>query len=327
MFYISLRDIDEKIIEKLQDNLKSIRDILIRGYKQKVGTVKIILPSELFGTTLPVNLLANKYCPTNRDIWLEKVKEKESEKTWPRHKGNIIHKLYFDLFDKAKGYIIKNNIIEKINLQKKLEESGSSFIKGIKENLDSNVRQLTDLPSQAEKQNFINLLGKIVKFESKIAGCLIDYLIATSPDINLGSEFDKLFPFLREKIIRAPLLGFSERGVKPDFIYKESIIGDIKTGKFEEFHKLTAAAYALGYEHHYRQDMNFGVILNVNHLNSRNVPIYEDTKFFVITDEYRKAFLELRNRKFEIIKKRKRPRKPKKEKCNKECPFYKVCWG
>jgi CRISPR-associated protein Csa1 len=120
-----------------------------------------------------------------------------------------------------------------------------------------------------------------------------------------------------------PVLGFSP-GAKPDFIFGD-LVGEIKTGEFKEFHKLSLAAYALAYEYHENRPMNFGVLLSVNLSKRRNVPVYEKTECFVISDAYRRAFLEKRNEKFEIVRDRRDPGESPGRGHRVECPYFPKC--
>jgi CRISPR-associated protein Csa1 len=324
MYYIALKDVKENVLRKLQDELDYFRNVSIRGWN--IDQVK--LPAELSGKTLPVNLLASGYCPTNRDVYLKEVLDLPQRPTWPSYKGRLIHKLLLEIARSTEGYIGRTNIIRKVDLLRYIRRQGSRIVKNLTSNIRNDTRQMSLKPTSRQKKHFIKGLLKIVRMESEIASCLLDYLIATNLDVNLPSEFSRVFPFhMREISLNAMPLGFSP-GAKPDFIYKNLVVGEIKTGEVKEFHKLTIAAYALAYEYDEGFPINFGAILNVDFTGKRTVPIYKGTELFVVSDKYRLAFLNKRNKKFEIVVKKEDPGKPaNKKECSLECPYYVDCWG
>ena len=325
MFYFALKDAKERIIDKLKNELGGSDRIKVRGFR--IDEVKI--PSELSGPLLPVNLLANKYCPTNRDIFLKIVKNVNPKPTWPSYQGKIIHELCFRILERVQRYVSRSNIIRKINLFRYTLRSGNKIVKEITSDIDEQIKNMIKKPSNREKRGFINNLYKLVRMESEIVSTFIDYIIATNVDVRLDSEFHRIFPFQCEISLNATPLGLS-RGVKPDFIYSPGntlVIGDIKTGQIKDFHKLTLAAYALAYEYHENVPVDFGVILNINFSNRRNVPIYKNTECIIISDKYRQAFLELRDEKFSIITEGKEPDFPSDENICVNCPYYWFCRG
>ena len=323
MLYFALKDIKENMIEKLKSELEDPSRISVRG--RKLDEVK--LPSELSSRLLPVYLLANKYCPTNRDTFLKVVKRIPGSPSWPSYQGRVIHKLCFKLTECVRGYILRRNIIQKINILRYIQRSGRNFIGELTSDIDREIARMANGPSNTEKNNFLKNLFKLVRMESEIASTFVDYIIATNFDVQLDSEFNRIFPFQREISLNATPLGFS-RGVRPDFVYSRGnsiIVGDIKTGDVKEFHKLVVAAYALAYEYDEGVPINFGTILNIKFSNRRNVPIYKDTEIMVITDKYRQAFLELRDEKFEVVVSGADPGLAPEESVCTDCPYFSYC--
>jgi CRISPR-associated protein Csa1 len=325
MLYFALKDIKENTIKKLQRELGDPSRISIRGEEMD----KVKLPSELSGRLLPVHLLANKYCPTNRDIFLKVVRNVPQPSTWSSYQGRVVHELCFKIAESIRGYIVKRNIIQKINLLRYIQQCGRKAINELTSDIDQEIAEMANKPSNTEKEEFLRNLSKLVRMESEIASTFVDYTIATNVDVHVDSEFQRIFPFQREISLNATPLGLS-KGVKPDFVYSRGdnvVVGDIKTGGVKEFHKLVLAAYALAYEYEERVPVNFGVILNINFSNKRNVPIFKETEAIVISDKYRQAFLKLRDEKFEIVKTRKDPGlAPDESECA-DCPYFSYCRG
>ena len=156
---------------------------------------------------------------------------------------------------------------------------------------------------------------------------LVDYAISTHVDINLDSEFSRVFPFQQEISLNATPLGLTP-SIKPDLVYgrgENVIIGEIKTGEPKEFHKIGVAAYALAYEYDEEVPVNFGFVLNIGFSRNRNVPIYKRTEAFVISGKYRKAFLELRDQKLNIVKNKIEPERVTDQNICNICPYVTCC--
>lgn len=324
MFYFALKDMKEGVVKKLKDELGDPNNISVRGYNLE----EVKLPSELSGRLLPVNLLASQFCPTNRDIFLKCVRKVSETPNWSSCQGRAIHNLCFRIFDCAGRYVSRRNMLQKIDLFKYINHYGTLLMNELSKDIEHDISRMRSRPSGSERDRFLKNLSMLKRMQSEIASTLIDYTIATNTDVQLDSEFRRLFPFQREISLNATPLGFS-KGVKPDFVYphdNEIVMGDIKTGEVKDFHKLVVAAYALAYEFEENVPVNFGVILNIKFSNNRKVPIYKDTDAFIISDKYRKAFLDLRDQKFSIVKNGPEPDLATEEACA-ECVYSPHCRG
>jgi len=234
--------------------------------------------------------------------------------------------LFQSLASATDAYVRRGHSLTDFDLQKYVRSRGLSIVADTNHYVDGEVSRLpqSKQPSAGQRASLVRGLKSIVRLEAETAGSLLDYAISTNIDVRLDSEFSRLFPFQSREInLNAQPLGFS-RGAKPDFLFA-NIVGDIKTGELKEFHKLTLAAYALAYEYHERQPMNFGVLLNVGFSKKRNVPIYEKTECVVVSDVLRKAFLEKRNEKFRIIRDRADPGDSADRDSCSDCPYYPGC--
>jgi CRISPR-associated protein Csa1 len=68
--------------------------------------------------------------------------------------------------------------------------------------------------------------------------------------------------------------------------------------------------------------VDFGFIIYIQIEASRLVPTFR-LRYFVISDELRREFLELRDEAYEVLSVGKDPGKPSK--CPEYCPYYDVC--
>jgi len=146
-------------------------------------------------------------------------------------------------------------------------------------------------------------------------------------DHRVKAFYDDLMHFSIEPTYRAELLGFSTP-VTPDFVYSGKAIGDIKTGNWHEFKRLSFTGYALAYECDRHLDMNSGLIHQVLFKDSLRVPLHYNTKIEPITNELRTQFANRRDAKLEVLRNGKDPGKPDRKICEQnECPFIPHCWG
>lgn len=324
MFSIAFSDLtDPQKINNLSKTAKE--EISIRGYD--IARVKINSDLKNKSWFLPVNEIISGYCPTDRYTYLKRfVPEAKLEPTWDSFKGRIIDDLYKDLFEAFSTYVQGTKIKEFI-ISEELEEFGKNKLEEIRKKIDKDKNKMITPPEEDEITEFLKNIKNLLRLETELCGSIIDHKISIKKDINLKSEVALLFPFIFKVKIDAPDLGFAE-GAEPDFIYNHMVIGDIKTGEWQDFFYLTFAAYALAYEFEHKKDIDLGVILNPIFHKQRTVPLYYNSQMLVIKDKYRKDVLLLRDKKIKLIKDQIDPKTPKnKSDCSKGCGYLNYCWG
>ncbi|MCX8191510.1 MAG: CRISPR-associated protein Cas4, partial [Nitrososphaerales archaeon] len=89
-----------------------------------------------------------------------------------------------------------------------------------------------------------------------------------------------------------------------------------------EFHPYAATGYALAIEAEEGTPVDFGFIVYIQILTHRLVPSFR-LRYFVIGDELRREFLELRDEAYEIVSIGKDPGRPPR--CPSYCPYYTIC--
>ncbi|MFA6329927.1 MAG: CRISPR-associated protein Cas4 [Candidatus Micrarchaeia archaeon] len=317
MFSVAFQEITEQIIEKLAVEAEKIT---VRGFNP--GS-PVELSADLAGMTLPVNLMANKYCPTDRYTYIYHNKLAKRQLTWASFQGKTTEKVYFKMLKKFKMKkfedISKKGIFEatKVIGKEEIDEKKVEFEK-IKEKIVGYV------PTKKDVEIFFENLEKLVVFESLIASSIIEYRLSRDPSKSISSYIESAFPFEPELEIKGGTeIGFSEK-ITPDFVFDSKIIGDIKTGEHKPFFEHTLAAYAIAYEKENKKPMNFGIILNPQFGSSQTTIDYQHAKIVLIDDVMRKAFLYFRNEKLDLIKKGHLPDTCTKEICQ-SCCFVKDC--
>ncbi|TRZ96954.1 MAG: DUF911 domain-containing protein, partial [Dehalococcoidia bacterium] len=187
--------------------------------------------------------------------------------------------------------------------------------------LKSTYRFIND----AKLQEIESLLKKLGRFETIATCCLLDITVAQAgAPINLSRKFAYLFPLDLGYEIDSVDLGLTT-AARPDFVFDRKIIGDIKSGQYKEFWKITLAAYALAYESATGRDMNFGIIYHVSDKHRFNVPDHNKTMILLISNELRIAFASQRNHKFGIFTNHNDPGLADRQKYCKNCIYFREC--
>ncbi|MCK4552732.1 CRISPR-associated protein Cas4 [Candidatus Pacearchaeota archaeon] len=320
MYSVVLLDLlSSKKLENLRKRAKE--EIKLRGYTDHLNSD---LSNE--SNFLPINEITGDYCPTWRYSWIKKfVKNPKKQITWPILQGRIIDNVYEKIIEYSSDSI--NNVkLEEMDLKKQLERNKQKIMEGVKKEIKKELRKINNAPKEEEIKNFIGNINKIIEFEHSICLALLSFKMSTKKDLRIRSEIKILFPISIKQKINGKDLGFSGSS-EPDFLYREDVVGEIKSGGWRESFKLTCAAYALAYESEYNRDIDLMVIINPSFSKKRKTPLQENFTFEIISDVYRKAVFTRRDERIELIKKGNDPGTPKKdEKCI-DCQYYPFCWG
>lgn len=320
------------LLDKIEAPTQSFADevaaITYRGRRPVKDEIR--LPAKYDGIDLPVNLVANNYCPTDRDVYLHSTgRGGNHHSTWASLSGRYYEGFLFDFHNYSKAQVTKRG--------KERDNSSYDLYKSLTRHYRSKIKNIiSDLQALKATHKFIKdvrlqeiepLLKKLGRFET-IATCyLLDLTVARAgASVNLSRQFAYLFPLdLRYEIDSiASDLGLTT-AAQPDFVFDRRIIGDIKSGQYKEFWKITLAAYALAYESATGRDMNFGLIYHVFDKRRFNVPDHNRTTILLISNELRLAFVKQRNRKFEIFSSHSDPGLADRQRDCKNCVYFKEC--
>ena len=248
---------------------------------------------------LSVSLIADRYCPMRRDLYLAKGLQRPKTKdckTWGRIAGPLVEKYVLGIMKEEanfKNYLSVNKRGRAINSAFSVNEKKAIAKLGKTEGKEADTKigdtgwflKLLDYNGRAE------LALKILN------DCLKDDGSITVEDIN---RFE-IKPNITEIGINEP--------ATPDFIIpKAQIVGDIKAGvSFAPHHQLTCAGYALAYENQEKAkkaEMNWGIVY---FFPTRNPSAYvkpitfAQVYIFPIDDSLRRWFLTARNEAYKII--------------------------
>jgi len=314
---------------------KIIDEITIRGYNAE----EAFLTGELAANikeqnikSLSVSNIADRLCPTRRDLYLNKGKNKPSgiriQERWGRIAGPVIEKYIYNMFDD----LCRRRGIKKYNDIKQRLETFSTNFKNEHEEDFSKLNSLKTKPGE-EPDWLLRLLD--FNGRAELGSKLLHKEILANNGMEINIKDLKINKDDAIEINPDPIkIGISKH-VKPDFlIEKFGIVGDIKSGigGFKDRYLLTCVGYALAYENEKGKghDINFGIIYYFPTRHSEYVkPVtFSQVYIFPIDDNLRQWFIDFRNKDYKIISKDTIPDFPEMENrndCSLYCKFYDDC--
>lgn len=259
-------------------------DYGLRGWNWDKPPVK---PRAYLG--LGVYEVANKYCPTRRDIWLRRKLGLRPAPSATMNIGKQVH----EVFNKA------------------IRETYRLIAKGLPgwqvyEILMYRVARI--LGGNSSKWS-INLFKSIVL--SLVAE--VEYERAVT-----GGQ--PVLPWYSEYRVDGTLLGLSSN-LCIDAISDGGIVVEIKYGSQRDFHRLSITGYALALESNLEIPFDYGILIYVNGVPEDNpiihtIPVY-------ISNTLRRWFIEERDEIIDMLLEDTEPIKASP--CPTTCPFYEVC--
>ena len=322
-----------------QELSEVVNNITLRGYNKDTfitGEFAWKLTEEKI-RPLSVSDIADKYCPTRRDLYFMKGLSRPSgrirrrTKTWGSKAGNLVEEYVFSVFDSSKEFTNQkySNIIEVS------DENHDNYINS---NVNS-IKKLRNLEEEfPDEKGNTEWLEKLLKSNGRaefafryLNEILNEDIGVNNEDIFYGGDAKIDIPKKRKQHIKQ--IGISLPAT-PDFIIpKYGIVGDIKTGiEFKPHFQLTCAGYALAHENVNDEGnpINWGIIYFFPTRNPslfRKSITFAQVYIFPIDDYLRKEFLAKRDEAYAIISNPQKPHLPQsneREHCE-YCRFKKIC--
>ena len=299
-----------------------IDKITLRGYiPQNVGLTGEFINKLRSNKIKPLSVgdITSKICPTRRDVYYSKGPQQTTTRnipTWGREAGKLVEQYYYDLFPRS----VKTHKEKYTSIHKRADRYSRKFFT-IKEKKIIELERLEEDSDKIEGDskwlvNIINQSGR-AEFALKILNRF------SKDSFNIDSQHVKIKTQINPKLEDTGINSPSE----PDFIIpNHSLIGDIKSGsEFLKTFPLTCAGYALAYENEYHININWGVIYFVpTHTTSNyyRAITYPQVYFFPIDENLRTAFLNMRDRAYDIISRGDPPNFPSENERG-NCPYCK----
>lgn len=334
-----------------QEMVDSIKNIELRGYnsdtfltgefaskirlkieldaerrRRKINRLQYQRELKNLGAIKPLSVsdIADRYCPTRRDLYFTKGINRpriSGKTTWGRVAGNVVEKYLKDILNERISPNKYSNLISES------KEFNKSFIKS-NERIISQLQQIEKRKeaTAGDTEWFLRLISNNGRAEFGLS--LLHSILKEPQSLDVGKVLlhHKIHPNTTQIGINSP--------ATPDFIIPHlGIVGDIKTGiEFKPYYQLTCAGYGLAYENEHGKgnDINWGIIYFFPTRNPSAFvrPLtFAQIYIFPIDDNLRRWFLFSRDQAYRIISKPQAPDFPKKDKrgqCH-ICKFREYC--
>jgi len=312
MSWLHYRELDRLLIQLRQLYSSAEVSNELRGWSWSGD----LLSPPMENVYLGVSELANRYCPTYRDIYLRRVAGVQAPITFKTVRGWVYHALSSRCSSLIKSKLYLHGLIRGVELIKILLEEESNLIDSIIE--EYNVKRYLDSSKVEVLRRNMRLLFEYFIVQT---AARLDSVICEVKYAKLESIIGKVVPQVAEKLVDGRLIGLS-RELRIDIMLDNRVIIDIKTGDVRDFHKYALAGYALAVESDLEIPVDYGLITYLSILNN-HVKIYN--KMYFIGDELRREFIEIRDEAFNILNSGEDPGKPSS--CPEYCIYYSICRG
>jgi CRISPR-associated protein Csa1 len=252
-----------------------------------------------------------------RDIYIRRILNIRPPPSIKMARGIVLHAINREALSAVKRFLFSGGV-----------KSGSEIV----ENLISLTKDIVD-KTITEAENVLGKLSEEIKNQLRTeasaffrfltiqAAARIDQAISKYPHSDVDSIISVAVPPVIERKVDGSLVGLS-RELSVDIYTPFNAVADLKTGEVRGFHPYAATGYTLAMEAEEGIAVDFGFIIYIQIEASRLVPTFR-LRYFVISDELRREFLELRDEAYEVLSVGKDPGKPSK--CPEYCPYYDVC--
>lgn len=285
----------------------------LRGWSYSTGPVK---PAR--NIPLPVSELASRYCPTMRDIYLKRVLRVQPPHNFKAFRGIAYHRVISSTVTESKRFLYERGIV-----------SGSTFYEAMLVKVPFLIERLMDEVKQriggvSEEEYRIVYEGAVMlcKYILIDIAYSINQTLSRFPRSEVDSLIAEAIPPITEMKVDGSLVGLS-RELSVDLYSPSNAVIDVKTGDVRPFHKYAPTGYALAIEADKGFPVDIGITAYLS-IEGTGVPSFS-VDAFVISDELRREFLELRDEAQLLVARAVDPGMPSV--CPEYCPFFSYCHG
>lgn len=314
------------------DTIADFGNLERRGYKIETvsltGQIAVKIAERVI-PSLSVSDIADKRCPTRRDLYLRKGVGRLStsqlnsigKATWGHRAGSFVEKYFEDICG-------QQNISQTTQSYTITRDNRDNYHQGFTGGQTSAISRLKALEKTAYsmEEGDTDWLIRLLKCNGAIElGAQVLHLCVKQ----IGSLDSSHIEFKKNLHPKPGQIGISSPAT-PDFIMPQlGIVGDIKTGLgFEPHFQLTCAGYALAYENEYGegQNINWGMIYFLPTRNPSSLvrPLtFAQIYIFPIDDNLRGWFLDARDESYRVLSGGQVPDFPRDKDIEKNCPYCK----
>jgi CRISPR-associated protein Csa1 len=270
---------------------------------------------------LPVSTIASGFCPTARDVYLRYIEGLEMPLSPPMVRGGLYHNTLEAVITHAKQLIYRG-LTPDFNLLRELIEGARPAIEGLLKRRGEQI-DLAGIKAEEFERIKRNMV-KLWHFEASQLAAAVAWELSRVPRIGVDSLVAHAIPLTMEHRIDGSRIGLSRQLSVDAFQALRTMIMEMKTGREQEYHKLTLAGYALAFESTFGRAVNFGMLAYVRFPEGRPVP-YVFRRVHPIDGKLRTQFLRERDRKLQILSSGRDPGMPRR--CPSSCGYFEVCRG
>ena len=280
----------------------------LRGWSYSEG----ILASQT-KVLLGVSDIASNFCPNGRDVYLRYVRKIPPKDNQTLQKGRLIHEVWTKSLELVKKalYTVSGDL------------DGERLYRELMGEEETIRNEATNKYNLLNKDYVIWLVHKILESAARTYSSALDRHKGRSPYITLDGLIYLTVPLITEFPINGERLGLS-RTLRIDALAPPSIIIEVKSRPPNEVFELSLAGYALAFESEYEVPIDYGILLYINVIDNER-KIFSRAKLVPISAQLRTAFVEMRDRRTEVIMYEEDPGIAGS--CPLECPYLKYCRG
>ena len=260
----------------------------------------------VYDVRLGVYEVANKYCPTGRDVYLRRVLGVKAPPNLLMVEGQLFHEAMAEIILQAKRVIYAQGVDCLDGLQA-LEKPPAELL----------AKYQIPEDEKPEAQRKLELLWA---FEHRRILTRVQDILARQPYIGPDSLVSLALPVVVEQKLDGRFLGLSPYLSADAFLFAEPMVLDIKFDKRRDFHRLSTTGYALVMESLFEFPVNVGCIVYPEFRDDRLI-VRRD--FHLIDDELRQWFIEERDERMRMVEEEIDPGVA--EECYAECPYWREC--
>jgi CRISPR/Cas system-associated exonuclease Cas4 (RecB family) len=331
----------------------------LRGYASERSQIRVEAGT---GRLVSITGLSARYCPTGRDIYLEKVLKLDTL-SWERSViGKVVDTILVDLHrigleqmdDAFEESVRTGKEVSFTDLETSIATAGENAArtqllsewKYAGSDADLKNATLEQFAERIAGKGGADLIAKtlaaivdLILYETKL---LINYLRRCRHGrfgLRYFTNSSLWMAEARAALTRlqtgvklddtkkhpTTMFGVSEN-VRPDFLYAVTLIGDIKTGKYYQFQESVATGYAIFAEFVLTRRINTAFILSIElDLNAGKLRKHRVIRVHV-GDQQRQLWITQRDFALKVLRANSVPPHPKDLQPCSDCPYCRHCW-
>lgn len=254
--------------------------------------------------------VANRYCPTSRDLYLRRVQRVMVRPNDAMLQGLGMHAVVARFIQTARRLLYVHGVAAWAEALGALREP----------NLEALIRvrlDVVDAPPDLVAQARAIWDYMLAQLEARVQDALTG-----QPHLDDDGLVQAVLPFSVEQRLDGSLLGLSRQLSCDALRSVETVVLELKFGDRRDFHRLGTTGYALVLESLHEYPVNMGCIVYARFAGNRLVL---ERDYHLIDEELRQWYVEARDERMRMIFDEIDPGLP--EQCYRGCPYLRACHG